>query len=55
MARSPEKAEGLGKRVAWCPSPISDGDHGIVLVRVLPWGSKILIDVLDTKSQNKEK
>ena len=27
MARSPEEAAGLGKRLAWHPLPISDGGY----------------------------
>ena len=51
MAGSPEKAEELGERVAWCPSPILNGDQdsaggGAVV------GQQNFDDVLDTKSQN---
>ena len=54
MAGSPEEAEELGERVAWCPSPISDGDQDSVGEGAAV-GQQNFDDVLDTKSQNKEK
>ena len=54
MVRSPEKVEELRKRVAWCPSPILDGDQNSASEGSMA-GQQNLDDVLDTKSQNKEK
>ena len=54
MAGSPEKAEELGKRVAWCPSPILDGDQDSAGEGAAV-GQQNFDDVLDTKSQKKEK
>ena len=54
MAGSLAKAEELRKRVAWCPSPISDGEQDSSSEGVAV-GQQNFDDVLDTKSQNKEK
>ena len=54
MAGSPEKAKELKKRVAWCPSPILDGDQDSA-GECAAVGQQNFDDVLNTKSQNKEK
>ena len=54
MTGSPKKAEGLRKRVAWCPSSILDGDQDSAGEDAVV-GQQNFDDILDTKSQNKEK
>ena len=54
MVGSPEKVEELRKKVAWCPSPILDGEQNSAGEGAMA-GQQYFDDVLDTKSQNKEK
>ena len=54
MVGRPEKAEELRKRVAWCPSSILDRDQDSASEGAAV-GQQNFDDVLDMKSQNKEK